>query len=72
MTRLIALLLTCFCFIATTHGQENPWIPLFNGKDLMGWHIACLPRDAEKTFWKVEDGAIVCDSVGRGDHDYVC
>ena len=71
MVRLVALLLACFCFVAESQAQENQWTPLFNGKDLSGWHVACKPQDAEKTFWKVEDGAIVCDSIGRKDHDYV-
>jgi len=71
MARRIVSLLTCFCFVAATHGQESQWVPLFNGKDLSGWHVACQPKDAEKTFWKVEDGAVVCDSMGRRDHDYV-
>ena len=71
MVRLVALLLACFCFVAESQAQENQWTPLFNGKDLSGWHVACKPQDAEKAFWKVEDGAIVCDSIGRKDHDYV-
>ena len=47
------------------------WTPLFNGKDLDGWQVRCKPADRDKTFWKAADGAIVCDSMGRGKHDYV-
>lgn len=47
------------------------WTPLFNGKDLGGWQIECKPVDKDKTFWKAADGRIVCDSMGRGKHDYV-
>jgi hypothetical protein len=47
------------------------WISLFNGKDLTGWTVKCQPQDKDKTFWKVEDGAILCDSIGRKDHNYV-
>jgi hypothetical protein len=47
------------------------WIPLFNGKDLEGWRVECTPKDRDKDFWKVVDGAIECDSLGRPDHDYV-
>jgi len=35
---------------------EEPWIPLFNGKDLEGWR----PSD-HKDAWKVRDGQIVAD-----------
>ncbi|HOY58767.1 MAG TPA: DUF1080 domain-containing protein [Verrucomicrobiota bacterium] len=44
---------------------------LFNGKDLSGWSVRCQPQDAGKEFWRVEDGTILCDSMGRKDHNYV-
>ena len=50
---------------------ENPWTPLFNGKDLAGWQVKCRPADKDKMFWFVRDGAIVCDSMKDGDHHYV-
>jgi hypothetical protein len=71
MTRSIVLLFAIFCFSLESQGQENLWRPLFNGKDLSGWQVACQPQDAEKTFWKVEEGTILCDSIGRKDHNYV-
>jgi len=46
-------------------------VALFNGKDLAGWTVKCRPADAGKAYWRVEDGAIVCNAVGRKDHDYV-
>ncbi len=46
-------------------------LPLFNGKDLSGWHVQCQAPDKAKVFWKVEEGSIVCDSMGRKDHNYV-
>ncbi len=52
-------------------GDPREWIDLFNGKDLEGWRIECTPKDRDKIFWKVVDGAIECDSLGRPDHDYV-
>jgi len=51
--------------------KRTGWRRLFNGKDLTGWDVKCLPRDRGKVFWKVEDGAIECDSVGKPDHHYV-
>lgn len=47
------------------------WTALFNGRDLSGWTIKCQPQDAGKVFWTVADGSIVCDSMGRRDHNYV-
>lgn len=47
------------------------WSRLFNGRDLSGWSVQCQPQDRDKTFWKVEDGAIQCDSTGRKNHNYV-
>ena len=67
----ICMLLVIFCFAAGVQAQDAPWVPLFNGKDLSGWHVACKPKDAEKSFWSVKDGAIVCDSTGKKDHDYI-
>lgn len=47
------------------------WIPLFDGRSLSGWRVECKPEDAGKQFWTARDGMLVCDSVGRKDHDYV-
>jgi hypothetical protein len=60
----------------TTSCQTNPggkpgWISLFNGTDLSGWTVKCQPQDQGKVFWTVADGSIVCDSIGRKDHNYV-
>lgn len=52
-------------------GAIQEWIDLFNGKDLEGWRVEWTPRDRGKEFWKVVDGSIECDSLGRPDHDYV-
>ena len=71
MLRMIVILLAGLCLVAENQGQDTKWEPLFNGKDLSGWHVACQPRDAEKDFWTVENGTILCNSIGRKDHDYV-
>ncbi|MEN6429042.1 MAG: DUF1080 domain-containing protein [Phycisphaerales bacterium] len=44
---------------------------MFNGQDLAGWMVKCKPADESKVFWRVEDGCIVADSMGRPDHDYI-
>jgi hypothetical protein len=51
--------------------QEEGWVPLFNGKDLDGWVVISTPKDRGKKFWRVEDGTIVVNSMGRKDHDYL-
>jgi len=49
---------------------EATWQPLFNGTDLSGWTVQCKPKDQGKSFWQVDAGTILCDSLGRPDHDY--
>lgn len=44
---------------------------LFNGEDLTGWVVKAKPADEEKKYWIVEDGAIVVNSIGESEHDYV-
>jgi hypothetical protein len=56
---------------ASSDGGEGRWTPLFNGRDLAGWTVKCKPADRDKGFWRVEEGAIVADSLGRKGHDYV-
>ncbi len=52
---------------------EPGFVPLFDGHSLDGWQIKCKPADrpAAEGFWKVEEGAIVADSLGHKGHDYV-
>ena len=68
------MLLGCSFILAgckSANHDKSGWISLFNGKDLTGWTVKCQPQDKDKVFWTVEDGAILCDSVGRKDHNYV-
>lgn len=50
---------------------EPDWTALFNGTDLTAWSVQCKPADRDKVFWKVDDGAILADSMGHEGHDYV-
>jgi hypothetical protein len=50
---------------------NSTWTPLFNGHDLAGWTVKCKPQDAGKSFFTVDKGTILADSMGRKDHDYV-
>lgn len=55
----------------TNPSGQGRWHILFNGRDLSGWTVKCQPQDREKIFWGVDQGAILCDSIGRPDHNYV-
>jgi hypothetical protein len=81
ITPRLFLLLALACGAAVFNGEDHAgwhagdkpegWVPLFNGKSLEGWRVEAKPADRPKTFWKVQDGSITCDSRGRKDHDYV-
>jgi hypothetical protein len=53
-----------------TH-SDPVWISFFNSEDLDGWKVRCLNEDVGKNYWRVEDGTIVCDSMGDKDHNSV-
>jgi len=50
-------------------GSEG-WRSLFNGNNLTGWHIECPPDERDRDYWRVVDGAIECNSVNDGKHEY--
>ena len=56
-----ALLLTTLAFAAD---DETGFTPLFNGKDMAGWHVR--KPDAHNA-WKVEDG-VLKNVLGTGEH----
>lgn len=53
--------------------DETGFVPLFDGRSLAGWTIKAAAADRPRAarFWRVEDGAILADSIGQKDHDYV-
>jgi len=51
--------------------RRGAWEPLFNGEDLNGWTVKCIPADREKIYWTVNDGYIECNSMGDAEHNYV-
>ncbi len=46
--------------LSAAQKAEEGFVPLFNGKDLTGWHVMGTPA------WKVEDGVLVCTGEGGG------
>lgn len=51
--------------------KTNEWVSLFNGENLDGWHIECRENDREKSYWTVDEGTILCNSLGDKKHHYV-
>ena len=68
---LITSLIAASCTSQGVHTDRTDWTSLFNGKDLAGWTVKCIPADSSKEFWRVEDGAILADSMEHKKHDYV-
>ena len=56
----VAATLTCFASLNADEGFK----PLFNGKDLTGWHVR--KADAHSA-WKVEDG-VLKNELAKGEH----
>jgi len=50
---------------------EHAWESLFNGKNLNGWEVKYTPGDADKQYWRVDQGSIVCNTKGNTDHQYI-
>lgn len=45
------------------------WSRIFNGKNLDGWTVKCLPKDNDKRdYWKVVDGAITAETPPGSKH----
>ncbi len=65
------VVVVCLISISARTADTGKFVPLFNGRDLSGWQIKCQSADKTKVFWKVDAGTILCDSMGRKDHNYV-
>lgn len=57
--------------LGLTGCQNSSWESLFNGVDLEGWTVKCIPADQGKRYWSVVDGSISCNSMGDREHNYV-
>ena len=55
----------------TIEKLEPTFTQIFNGKTLGGWKVYATPDDVEKNYWKVNDGAIVCNTMGDKNHDHL-
>ena len=60
------------CMISVLLGcKDDQWESLFNGEDLDGWTVKCIPEDQGKVYWDVKEGCITCNSMGDRDHNYI-
>ena len=67
--RLLATMICLLAFCASAHAQDE-WIEMFNGKNLLGWHVNENPKSVY-----VEDGCLVTHGprahvffVGKSGH----
>ena len=71
----LLLLISLLCSVRINSqdksSDDQNWKSLFNGKNLDGWVIQSIPADKEKNFWKVDNGTILCNSLGNPDHEHV-
>ena len=44
---------------------------IFDGKTLEGWKLYVEAKDIDKNYWKVVDGAIVCNTMGDKEHGFL-
>lgn len=68
---IISLLLMALSCTGPQSPDKAEWTALFNGENLEGWEIKKVASDRGYDFWSVEDGAIVVNSLGTPDHDYI-
>jgi hypothetical protein len=50
------------------HGSDSGWVPIFDGKDLHGWHVSEVNHHGHSRGWTVEDGVLLAtqDRPGNG------
>jgi hypothetical protein len=71
MDRLQLLMILLLLILLSSGCKKAEWESLFNGEDLEGWSVKCLPADQSNEYWTVTDGYIQCNSMGDKDHNYV-
>ena len=50
-----ALLILITSLALSSLATDEKWEPLFNGKDLSGWSVQCIPEDQNKEYWKADN-----------------
>ena len=49
----------------TTETPQQGFTSIFDGKTLNGWKVYGKQADLDKGYWKVEDGAITCNTLKK-------
>lgn len=71
LSKVFYLLIVILAVCLNCQQEKSQWIALFNGQNLDGWQVKCLPEDQNKIYWTVQDGAITCNSMKNPNHNYV-
>jgi len=71
LNRYLLFAVTLLLGIASNSCTQTEWESLFNGEDLEGWVVKCIPADQGKEYWSVKDACITCNSMGDKEHNYV-
>lgn len=50
---------------------NHSWRSLFDGESLEEWEVKCIEKDKNNKFWTVNEGSILCNSMGSKDHNYI-
>lgn len=64
MNRLLRIVFTLVLVASSSFAAADEFKPLFNGKDITGWHVRRADRPS---LWKVEDG-ILKNDLKAGEH----
>ena len=71
LTAFFALAFSAAAYAQTTETPQQGFISIFDGKTLNGWKVYGKQADLDKGYWKVEDGAITCNTLDDKDHGAV-
>lgn len=50
---------------------QSNFVSIFDGKTLDGWKVYGSESDIEKNYWTVEEGSIICNTMGDKEHGAV-
>ncbi|MDN5202238.1 DUF1080 domain-containing protein [Fulvivirgaceae bacterium BMA10] len=67
---LLCILLSYSIGLAQNKSHDG-FTDIFDGHTLEGWRVYGKEADIQKDYWKVEDGAIVCNTMGDKQHGAV-
>src|SRR6185312_10058907 len=54
-----------------SHAPTPPWVSLFDGQDLSGWKVQCLPADRQHAYFSVDHGTIWAHATAEEKHGHI-